>query len=455
MKKSLNNNKYLAMGLTLFITFAACLSLYYLMFHSSSLGVGIRKTIGIVMPVIDGFVFAYLLTPILNGIERKILDPFFIRHFTTTGKLNRKQKTRIRGISILLTMLLTVSFLVGFFQLIIPQIIRSIQSIIFQFPFYIRNLKDFILNLMDNNPELEDMAVGLLDEYSTELASFLNDGLIPQVNSLIKTLSLSVVNFMVAIWNFILGLILSIYILASKEKFAGQAKKMAYAFFKEKRANELINDFRYTHRTFSGFIGGKIVDSIIIGIICFILSSLIDLPYAMLISVIVGVTNVIPFFGPYLGAIPSAFLILLVNPIQSVYFLIMILIIQQFDGNVLGPKILGNSTGLSGFWVIFAVTVFGGFFGVVGMIAGVPIFAVIYAWTSRFIRRRLAKKELPTDTKPYRKVERIEDGVFYELEGVKAMQGGAFFKKIISFFYKPKGAEEKEETAEEEAPSEK
>lgn len=433
--------KYLAWAFTAFLTFGACLGLYYLIFYSSSLHNGIQKAIGITMPVIDGFLLAYILTPIVNLIEKKLLDPFFIRHFTSNGKLTKKQKTRIRSCSILMTIFCVLLLLTGFFRLVIPQIIRSIQSIIFQFPFYVRNLSDFTMNFLINYPELEDFVTEMFDTYSTELTDWINNGVVPQINGVIKTLSVSVYNFVVGIWNFIIGFILSIYILASKEKFAGQAKKIVYAFFEEKNANEIINDFRFTHKTFIGFIGGKIVDSIIIGIICFIVSSLIHLPYAMLISVIVGVTNVIPFFGPYLGAIPSALLILLVNPIQSVYFLIMILCIQQFDGNFLGPKILGNSTGLSGFWVIFAVTVFGGFFGVIGMIAGVPVFAVVYAWVNRMVVRRLNRKKLPAETKPYRRVERIEEGVLYQLPSDNNDEN-VISKMLHRFFAKNKNEDE-------------
>ena len=190
----------------------------------------------------------------------------------------------------------------------------------------------------------------------------------------------------------------------------GPGKKIVYALFETDAANAIISDVRFTHRTFSGFMVGKVIDSIIIGIICFFGISMMDIPYAILISVIVGITNIIPFFGPYLGAIPSALLILMVNPLQCLYFIIFILVLQQFDGNVLGPKILGNSTGLSSFWVIFSITLFGGLFGILGMIAGVPIFAVIYAGIKAFINQMLLQKKLPTDTSEYLDVGSIEKG---------------------------------------------
>ena len=218
-----------------------------------------------------------------------------------------------------------------------------------------------------------------------------------------------------ALWNFVIGFIISIYVLGSKERFAGQAKKIVYALFDRKAGNEIITNFRFIHSTFIGFIGGKIVDSIIIGVICFVCTSIIGTPYAILVSVIVGVTNVIPFFGPWIGGVPSALLVLMVDPIQALYFIILILVIQQFDGNILGPKILGDSTGLSGFWVIFAITIFGGLFGVLGMVVGVPIFAVFYAGVRASVNRMLCRKELPTDIHPYMTVGQIDEArVFTE-----------------------------------------
>ena len=183
------------------------------------------------------------------------------------------------------------------------------------------------------------------------------------------------------------------------------------AFVRNTRtANSIIGDFRFTHKTFSGFISGKILDSLIIGLICFSCISVMDMPYTVLISVIVGVTNVIPFFGPYLGAIPSALLILLIDPIKCIYFVIFIIILQQFDGNFLGPKILGESTGLSGFWVIFSITIFGGLFGVFGMIIGVPTFAVLYAFIRKLTNRLLKKRGLPITTEKYMHLDMITSG---------------------------------------------
>lgn len=402
--------KYLYWGITAFLVIAASILFYYILFHGSSLSSGISAFIGIAMPIIDGFVLAYLMTPVLNKIERCIIKPLYVK---AKIPLTPKNKRRMRGMSILATIVLVLVILYEFFGLIIPELVRSIQSIIFQFPIYINNLSNWAMGLMKNNPDLEEVVNALIDQYSSKILDYVNSNLLPYVNGMIKTLSSSVIGVLKAMWNLIIGFIISIYVLGSKEKFAGQAKKIAYAVFDRKVGNGVITNFRFIHSTFIGFIGGKIVDSIIIGVICFICTTIIGTPYAILVSVIIGVTNLIPFFGPWIGGIPSALLVLMVNPMQALYFIILILVIQQFDGNILGPKILGDSTGLSGFWVIFAITIFGGVFGVLGMVVGVPIFAVFYAGVKASVNRMLAKKNLPTEMQPYMTVGQIDESMSF------------------------------------------
>ena len=400
------DKKYFYWGLTAFLVVVASILFYYILFHRASLLDGLHTCISISMPIIDGFILAYLLTPVLNKIEHKIIIPLYQR---AKLPLNAKNKKRIRGCSILATIILVLVIMYAFFSLVIPEVIRSIQSIIFQFPTYLNNLSNWGLGLIKDNPDLEQVVNDLIDRYSTKILEYLNTNLLPHVNELVKTLSLSVIGMIKALWNFLIGFIISIYVLGSKERFAGQAKKMAYAFFDRKTGNEIISDFRFIHSTFIGFVGGKIVDSIIIGIICFICTNIIGTPYAILVSVIVGVTNVIPFFGPWIGGIPSVLLVLMVDPRQALYLGILVFVIQQFDGNFLGPKILGDSTGLSSFWVIFSITIFSGFFGLLGMIAGVPIFAVIYAGVKALTNKKLRKKDLPTETTSYMTVGKLEE----------------------------------------------
>lgn len=411
------NKKYFYLGLSVALAIMSGILFYYILFHGADLSAAFDTFVTISMPIIDGLVLAYLMTPVLNAVEGRLVKPVYIKLNLSDTKKNRK---RMRMISVILTVMVILWIAYEFFALIIPELIRSIQSIIFQFPTYISNLSDWAASLLENNPDLESVATQIFEKYSTRVLDFLNTSILPRINELLITLSSGVIGFFRAMWNFVIGFIISIYILGSKETFAGQAKKTMYAFFETASANQIISNFRFIHTTFSGFISGKIVDSIIIGIICFFCTSIIGTPYAILVSVIIGVTNVIPFFGPWIGGIPSALLILMVNPTQCLYFIILILIIQQFDGNILGPKILGDSTGLSGFWVIFAITIFSCMFGILGMVVGVPIFAVLYAGFRALVNKQLARKQLPTETQPYLMVGAItEDNSFTEYVPVK------------------------------------
>lgn len=256
-----------------------------------------------------------------------------------------------------------------------------------------------------------------INQSSMDFTTIINTKVLPQLNSInnvmemlsqfsgiinvITSVSMSVYSIFRQIWNLVIGFVISIYLLASKELFAAQAKKVVYAFCSVNRANRFISNVRFAHKTFGGFFVGKIMDSIIIGLICFAVTSILGTPFCVLISVIIGVTNIIPFFGPFLGAIPSTMLILFIDPLQALYFVIFVIILQQVDGNIIGPKILGSSTGLSSFWVIFSITLFGGLWGIIGMIVGVPIFAILFAFMKSLIETRLSAKDLSPDTKKY------------------------------------------------------
>lgn len=405
------DKKYLYWGVTALLVIIASIGFYYLIFHNNSLKSNLYHLFSIAMPIVDGVVLAYLLCPIVNFLEKKILYPILLKlkqKHPFFQKNEKKMKKYCRGVSIILTLIFVAFIVVAFFQVVIPQIASSIQSIAQQFPSYVNNLTGWIEKVLEANPEIEKTVGGLISAYSKDLESWMNKTVLPQMNTILKTVSLSMISLAKALWNLVIGLIISIYLLASKERLISQTKKMTYAFLDTRYANTIIEDTRLIDRTFGGFISGKILDSIIIGILCFICVNFMKLPYPMLISVIIGVTNIIPFFGPFIGAVPCALLILMVNPLQCLYFIIFIWILQQFDGNFLGPKILGDSTGLSGFWVIFSITIFSGLMGVPGMILGVPIFAVFYALLKRRINRNLQRKGMPTETEEYRDLEKVD-----------------------------------------------
>lgn len=398
------DKKYLYWGVTALLVVIGGICFYYLIFHGSSLKNNLFQLMSIATPIIDGLVLAYLLWPIVSFLERRLFHPLkdkLTERFPALKKRESRLLKYCRGLSILFTIIFVLFVLTGFFRVVIPQIAYSIQNIVSQFNVYVSNLTKWLEDILAYNPEFEKVVNDLINTYSPRLQEWMNNTLVPQMNTILKTVSLSMLGVAKALWNLVIGLIISVYLLSSKERFLSQMKKMTYAFFTPQLANSMIADARLIDRTFGGFINGKILDSAIIGLICFVCVNIMKLPFPMLISVIVGVTNLIPFFGPFIGAVPCALLILMVNPIQCLYFVIFIFILQQFDGNFLGPKILGNSTGLSGFWVIFSITIFSGLMGVAGMILGVPVFAVFYTLLRRKINNNLKQKGMPQDTSEY------------------------------------------------------
>lgn len=414
------NNKYIKWGLTAFLVIAASIVFYYFIFQRESIVAGIGTLTHILMPIVFGLATAYLLTPILNFIERKLLLPLCEK---CKVKASKRRNSVVRGVSILFTVVLVMALIYLLLYMLISQLVPSIQNIVANFDRYQTNFVKWIDQMMEDYSDVGNYVLRLIDQYSAELDQIIKE-LPSNIAVGVRMVTNTATNILGGLWNFVIGFIISIYVMAGKEKFSAQAKKIAFALFEKETANTAIRTFRFTHKTFIGFLGGKIADSIIIGVLCFIGTSLMKTPYAVLVSVIIGVTNVIPFFGPYLGAIPSAILILIVDPthpLNCLYFVLFILVLQQFDGNILGPKILGNSTGLTSFWVIFAITLFGGLFGVLGMIVGVPIFAVIYAGIKTFVNSTLRKKALPVETKRYESLDYVDnEGFHYPISSAAA-----------------------------------
>lgn len=409
------NNKYFKWGLTAFVVLAASICFYYLIFHASTLIAGVDMLLELIMPILFGLIIAYLLTPVLNYAERSILVP--LADACKISETPKREKI-IRGIGITLTSCFILAIVYFVFAMLLSQIVPSIRNIVSNFDTYIGNLSQWLNEILKDNPALSEYVTTSIGKYYEELENWFDVEVLNKLSSLIKRFSFGVINVVGVVWNFIIGFIIAVYVLSSKEKFAGQAKKILYAFFEKDTANTIIRNFRFTHRTFIGFVSGKILDSFIIGVLCFIGTTILKTPYAALVSVVIGLTNVIPFFGPFLGAVPCSILIFVVDPLHPLnclYFIIFIFVLQQFDGNILGPKILGGSTGLAGFWVIFAITLFGGLFGVLGMIVGVPVFAIIYATIKSVVNTALAKKQMVQETESYILLDYVdEDGVYHQ-----------------------------------------
>lgn len=428
------DNRYLHWGVTAFLVAAASMLFYFGIFQMDSLLKGIRTILGILTPVIYGAAMAYLLSPVVNFCENKLVYPLCKKQ---GWKPSAKIQKLIRYLCVFFSLFLFLALIYILIMMILPQLIRSIMNIIYDFPFYIRDVQKWINDSMENNPDLNASMTGFLTEYSAKIENYLTTNILPQLQNTLWQISAGVFDIINFLKNFLIGIIVSIYVMADKEMFVAKSKMLIYAFLPAGRANRIIRDMRFTNKTFGGFISGKILDSAIIGVLCYVGTSLIGTPYAVLVSVIVGVTNVIPFFGPYIGAVPCALLVLLVDPLQCLYFVIFIFALQQFDGNILGPKILGDSTGLSSFMVIVAILVGGGLFGIVGMFVGVPVCAVIYAMIWRWMQKALNKKKMPMDVEEYYEMDCLDPNTLEPLDLEEEKRASSFFRSV-----RPKLADE-------------
>lgn len=362
-------NEYIPLMLALFGAAALTLVLYYVLFHFGKLLSGARVLMKVWAPFVVGGIIAYILKPTCNAVEAWL-----------TGLLQRNGKSSklAGGLSIAITLLLALAVIAILLILVVPTLLDSIRSVLRLIPNSVEQFSNWLLLYVGDNETLSNYITQFSDSVSTSLPEWLLSKVLPNLETLVGGVSSGVASAVTVLSNLFLGIVAAIYILGFRKTFARQAKKLNYSVFGKRWSKVILREFRFADRAFSGFISGRLIDSLIIGIICFIGMLILRMPYAVLISVIVGVTNVIPFFGPYIGMIPSFLLILMVSPVKSLIFLVFLLVLQQFDGNYLGPRILGNVTGLSSFWVLFAIITFGGLFGFGGVLVGVPVFAVIY-----------------------------------------------------------------------------
>ncbi|MGN0404922.1 MAG: AI-2E family transporter [Bariatricus sp.] len=382
-------------GMTMFLVIMACVVLYFALLRLDSITKIFSMVIDVLKPILYGMVIAYLLNPIVKQVDR-ILVPRLEKYM----QKKRAEKCS-RGIGVILSLVFLFALITALCNMLIPELAKSIRDLIITLPGQLNNVVDWFTHMQASDTTMGILVRNILEQGTQALQNWLRTDLMPQVNTIMSNLTVGVLNILNEVLNFLIGLIVSIYLLFSKEQFSAQCKKLTYAFLKTNHANMLLHLTKKSNEIFGGFIIGKILDSAIIGVLCFVGLSLLKMPYTLLVSVIVGVTNVIPFFGPYIGAIPSAFLILLSDPKKGLYFIIFILVLQQIDGNVIGPKILGDSTGLSAFWVVFSILIGGGMFGFVGMIMGVPTFAVFYYIISMITSQKLEQKNLPVTTVHY------------------------------------------------------
>ena len=373
-----------------FCVVAACIAFYLLLNNLNYFVGGIGKFINILSPFAGGVVIAYILDPVVKLFYHKLF----------------KEKKGIRWLAILLAYLAAILLIVLLAWLVIPQIVNSIVMLFTNFPSYIQGIQDVLTMIQDRFGVDLSQATKMLDD---------SEAMVKEVYSLASSAMPQIVASLGSVAsNFVstfTSLAASIYMLADKKHLLHQLRTLAHAFLPEKVAENTLRICHYANVNFTSFFIGKIIDSAIIGVITFVAMTILRLDFAVLISVFIGITNIIPVFGPFIGAIPSIFILLLVNPIQAAIFCVLILIIQQLDGNFIGPKILGSSIGISALWILFSIVVGGDLFGIVGMVVGVPVFATLYGLAQEFVHYLLDRRGIDSDGKPVETVP-DEDNVF-------------------------------------------
>lgn len=375
--------RYLKIGITGAAILASGILCAFVLFKMPVIISVLKGITEILKPFLYGVVFAYLLAPLCNKIEEKLFQIF--------PKAKTKARRFICFIAIVISLCVAIAVIWLIIMMIIPQVWDSVMKIIQMVPQKLIVVNNWIEHMLENQPELQAYFEEFSSRAESNIDSLLNVDTIQKVQSIINSLSVQLFGVLGVVKNIFLGLLISAYLLGSRKLFGAQAGLILHGVFSDKWAKIIEEEIRYTDKMFNGFLVGKIIDSAIIGLLCFAGTSIMGFEAPAFISVIIGITNIIPFFGPFIGAIPCGLLLLLENPMHCLYFIIFIFVLQQLDGNVIGPKILGNTTGVSSFWVLFAILLFGGMWGVVGMVIGVPLFAVIYDIIRKLVYRGLRK----------------------------------------------------------------
>lgn len=426
-QKGKEQNVYLAkIGLMIFITFACCILFFFMLLRYQGFADGWHKIVGAAQSIIIGLVLAYLLNPIMEFLERKLY-----KRLKGKMKTDQKAKKLSRGLGIAGAILFLLIIIILLIAAIVPSVISCIVGVIDTLP---GNVQNFI-KVVQSGKLGEYEVTGTISDMLTKLVDYVENWatktLLPEAKTYLLQITSGMINMVKAVINFLVGIIVAAYVLMIKESLIGQSKKAIYAIFKPRQGNIIIETMHKADEIFGGFIIGKIIDSAIIGVICYVGCSILHIPDAMLVAVIVGVTNIIPVFGPFIGAVPSLLLVVVQSPWHALYLLIFIIILQQVDGNIIGPKILGSSTGLSSFWVMFAILIGGGLFGFLGMLLGVPVFAMIYYIVQRLVNHSIGNRQLPIATDAYVDVKSVDltNGTLVHYEHNKSkkkkhLQGG-------------------------------
>ena len=403
MKRFWEKSEYFKWGVTAFFVIAGSIVFYLLLMRGGNVLSAFSAILGYLSPVLWGLFISYLLWPMTKYFERQLMRPWL-------DKVRKKKDNRkmARMLSIVLSIALALLFIGVLLWIIIPQVYTSIESIVNNAPEYLKSATDWIEKLLKDQPELEQAIVQTTGNVSDTLLGWIRSELLPNLSTIVTNVTTGVYQVLRGILNVLIGFVVSCYVLFNVEILDAKCKKILYSLFNIRTAERIMHAVSFTDETFNGFITGKIIDSLIIGVLCYVICTILKMPYVALVSVIVGVTNLIPVFGPIIGAMPSLLLILLVNPMKALVFLIFIIILQQVDGNIIGPKILGSSIGINGFWIVFSILLGGGLFGVLGMLLAVPVFAVIYNGIDKLVDLGLKRRGLHTETAAYTNIMGID-----------------------------------------------
>ena len=401
------DKRYLYWGLTAFCVIAAAILFYQALNLIPTLGKGIGGLFKILSPFVWGLAITYLLSPIMRWFENTLLLPLG-KKLTAKSKKGKTGAKFARFMAVLLAELFLLLVIIALVYMIIPQVYISLEQIVRQSPVYVEKASDYVGRLLSAHPEIEAYISDALGNFNNSIFDLLKTKVLPSLGNVVTNVKDGVVVVMKGLYNLIIGIVVSIYLLGNVEGFIAGSRRVLYSIFSIDAAQWIRTKLIFIDKTFMGFINGSLLDSLIIGLMCYIFCALVNMPYALLVSVIVGVTNVIPFFGPFIGAIPSALIILLENPVKCLVFVIFIIILQQADGNIIKPKILGSSIGINGFWVMFSIILGGGLCGFWGMLLGVPVFVVIHTGITRLIERKLKRSDLPQEASSYRDLDYID-----------------------------------------------
>ena len=402
-KNKIEFHPYLEIGIVTFAVIALSMILFFVIFRLDGLFDGIGDIIRTLQAVVIGCIIAYLINPIVKWYEKRIYP-------AVEKRVKGKAFGLSRSLSILATYISIIVVLAILVRIMMPRAIESLNSISDSLPARVRELVAWITEYTEHNPTLSHILRLEAVDITTYIQDLIKNDMPSWAQSMVEYLTSGIFNLMKLFLNIIIGLIVSIYVLFSKEKFVSQGKKLTYALLSAHNANIFVKTVREAHKIFIGFVVGRIEDSLIIGIITGVVCALMHMPYVLIIAIIVGTLNVVPFFGPILGAVPSLFIILLSDPVKAVYFLIYIIIIQEIDGNILGPKIVGHSIGIPPFWIVVGVLLGTGLFGIIGMLAGVPLFAILLYIINEITKSILRKKKLPENSEAYLDVDYIDTG---------------------------------------------